>query len=193
MEFKAYIKILRKNFWFILICVAVSAGIAYYAGRKSQNGYRLEQTYLITQTENRPLASDQPVQPSGFGNYYQQETARNFTDTAVSILHSSDFASLYTQAPNTITAQKVAPQLLKITIASSTGSEAKFILDRLIIGFNQNLKSWTPSNPVELKAIGLVQEPYIYGLDTKIIMIAGSVLGFALAVCVVAIKTYFKL
>ena len=83
--------------------------------------------------------------------------------------------------------------MLKITITTSTSSEAKFLLDRLIIGFNQNLKSWAPSNTVELKAIGQSQEPFINGLDTKIIVTAGAVLGFALAVCVVAIKTYFKL
>jgi len=193
MELKAYIKIFRKNFFFIVICVAAAATISYYAAQKSQNGYKLEQTFFITQTENQPSLSDLQTPLSGYGNYYQQETARNFTDTAVSILQSPDFISLYTQAPNSITAQKVAPQVLKITITTSTSSEAKFLLDRLIIGFNQNLKSWAPSNTVELKAIGQSQEPFINGLDTKIIVTAGAVLGFALAVCVVAIKTYFKL
>lgn len=193
MELKAYTKILRKNFLFIVICVAIATAISYYAAQKSQNGYKLEQTYFIAQTQSQPSSPDQQIPPSGYGNYYQQETARNFTDTAVSILQSPDFISLYTQSPHNVTTQKVAPQVLRISITSPTAAEAQFLLDRLIIGFNQNLKSWAPANTVELKAIGQSQEPFINGLDTKIIVAAGAVLGFALAVCVVAVKAYFKL
>ncbi len=192
MELKAYIKILRKNFLFIVVCVAVAATISYYAAHKAQNGYKLEQTYFISQTQIQPPA-DQQIQPSGYGNYYQQETARNFTDSAVSILQSPDFLSSYTQAPSSVAAQKIAPQIIKITITSPSISEAKFLLDRLIIGFNQNLKSWSSANSLELKAIGLAQEPAISALNSKVIVAAGAILGFALAVCVVAIKTYFKL
>lgn len=192
MELKAYIKILQKNFLFIVLCVVIAAGISYYIAQKSQNGYKLEQTYFIAQTENQQSAQDQ-LQPSVYGNYYQQEAARNFTDSAVSILQSPDFISLYTPSSNSVTAQKIAPQVLKITINSPSTSEAKFLLDRLVIGFNQNLKSWAPSNTFELKAIGQTQEPFIDSLDTKVLVTAGAFLGFALAVCVVAIKTYFKL
>lgn len=193
MELKAYIKILRKNLWFILICVVAATAISYYAAQKSQNGYKLEQTYFIAQSPNQPSLTDQQTSSAGFGSYYLQETARNFTDTAVSILQSPDFVSLYTQSPGSVTAQKVAPQLLKISITTPTASEAQFLLDRLIIGFNQNLKSWAPSNTVELKAIGQSPKSYFSGLDAKILVTAGAFLGFSLAVCVVAIKTYFKL
>jgi capsular polysaccharide biosynthesis protein len=194
MELKAYIKLFRKNFLFIVICVAVATAIAYYAAHKAQTGYKLEQTYFLSQAPVQTFVSDQqPTQPSGFGNYYQQETSRNFTDTVVSILESPDFYSQFSLSYNDISTQKVAPQLIKIIITSPTSSEAKFLLERLVIGFNQNLKIWDPSGNLELKAIGQSREPVINSLDIKVVVAAGAILGFALAICVVALKTYFKL
>lgn len=194
MELKAYIKLLQKNFWFIVICVAVASAIAYYAAQKSQTGYKLEQTYFLSQTPVQTLVPDQQqVQPPNFGNYYQQETARNFTDTVVAVLENPNFYNQFTPARSDISVQKLAPQFIKISIISPTASEAKFLLERLVIGFNQNLKTWDPSGNLELKMVGQSQEPTINSLDTKVIVAAGAILGFALAVCVVALKTYFKL
>lgn len=193
MELKSYIKLLTNNFLFILICVVVACGIAYYTTINSQSGYVLEQTYYLQEQQSEPLTTLESTQAQVTDKYYKQETARNFTDTAVAILNSPDFSNQFVQKPSTIMAEKVAPQLITLKVSAPDASEPQFLLERTVIGFNQNVRQLTPGNSIELKAVGSLPSPQIASLDTKVIVSAGALLGFALGVCVVALKTYLRL
>ncbi len=193
MELKSYIKLLTHNFLFILICVVVASGIAAYTASSSQGGYVLEHTYYLQEQQPEQLTTLETNQAQANEKYYKQELARNFTDTAVAILNRPDFSSQFAQGKSKISAEKIAPQVVNLTVNSPDASETQFLLERTVIGFNQNVKIIAPGNNIELKAVGPLPAPKIASLDTKVIIAAGAILGFALAVCTVALKTYLRL
>lgn len=188
-------KIIRKNLLLLVACTAIVIVLAYFISAKSQSGYKLEQAFFISGTifQEGPTAQSSVPQPYDFDNYYGQEKARNFTDTAVAILQSGDFANSLSVGDAHISAQKLAPQLIKITAVSTSSSDAKFILERTVLEFNQKMKALEPQNSPRLSPIGIPQEPVLNRIGPKIALLAGVAFGLALSTFLIALKTYFKL
>lgn len=196
MELKEYLKIIKKNLLFVVVITTIALLIGNFASKKLQNGYRLEESFILTQT-TQPASNNVQVNPQtapfNFSGYYEQEKARNFTDTAVAIFQNSDFSNGLIAPGNTVSAQKLAPQLFKVTITSQNVSEAKFGLDRLVLQFNQKLKSLSPQDYLQIAPLSTPKEPFFSQFDPKIITTASALLGLTLSLVIIAIKSYFKL
>lgn len=196
MELKQYLKIIKKNLLFVVLITTIAFLAGNFASKKLQNGFRLEESFIIMQINQTALNNFQitsPAMPYSFSGYYEQEKARNFTDTAVAIFQNSDFSNDIIAPGNTISAQKLAPQLFKVTVSSQNISEAKFDLDRLILKFNQKLKTLSPQDYLQIAPLGTPKEPFISKFDPKIISTASVLLGLTLSLVLIAIKSYFKL
>ena len=194
MELKLYIKIIRKNLLLIVATTALLAVVAYFIGAKAQSGYKLEQTFFIADANLPATSSAQATAPQyDFDRFYDQEKARNFTDTAVAILQNADFDNSLSIQNARLSAQKLSPQLIKIMVVSASDQDAKFILDRVALEFNQKIKSFVPQSPLEIKPVGLPAEPVLNRISARITVLAGIVFGLAISTFLVAIKTYFKL
>lgn len=188
-------KIIKKNLLLLIACTAVVMALAHYISTKSLSGYKLEQAFFIygTVSQTAPTAQSLAPQFYDFDNYYNQEKARNFTDTAVAILQSGDFTNNLSVGDAHISAQRLSPQLIKIIVVSTSSSDTKFILERTVLEFNQKIKALEPQNPPQLSPIGSVKEPVLNRIEPKIALLAGAAFGLALSTFLIALKTYFKL
>lgn len=196
MELKEYLKIIKKNLLLIAIVTLLSLLIGNFASKKLESGFRLEESFILLQA-NQPGGSNtqigQQIESADFSGYYAQEKARNFTDTAVAIFQNPDFSNHLTSPGAVISAQKLAPQLFKVTITSKNISEAKFDLDFLVLQFNQKLKSLSSQDFLQIAPLGTPKEPFISKFDPKIITTASALLGLTLSLFIIAIKSYFRL
>lgn len=196
MELKEYLKIIKKNLLFVVVITTIALLVGNFASKKLQNGYRLEESFILMQTSQPALNNVQAntqTAPFNFGGYYEQEKARSFTDTAVAIFQNADFSNGLITPGNTVSAQKLAPQLFKVIITSQNVSEAKFDLDRLVLQFNQKLKSLSPQDYLQIAPLSTPKEPFFSQFDPKIITTAAALLGLTLSLVIIAIKSYFKL
>lgn len=196
MELRAYLKIISKNIWLIVVCAAIGAAIAYFIGNRAQSGYRVSQSFLLTESSQKTspfLQAGQAQPPYDYGRFYNQEKSRNFTDTAVAILQNTGFTAPILSGPSSIAAQKLAPQLIKITAVSETASDSKFLLERMNVEFNNKLKEFDSSNPLQLTPVDFPQEPVLNRINTSVTTTAGLLVGVALSIFLIALKTYFKL
>ncbi|MBI3342037.1 hypothetical protein HY024_02855 [Candidatus Curtissbacteria bacterium] len=195
MELNDYLKIIRKNLLFIAVVTIVALLLGNFASKRLKNGFRLEQSFLIVTTLDQPT-SQQTGQPSNsydYSGYWEQEKARNFTDTAVALFQNPDFNASLLSPSTSIAVQKTAPQLFKVTISSANISDAKFDLDRLSVQFNQKLKTIAPQDSLQIIQVGTPQEPTLSKFDPKIITAASALLGLTISVILIAIKSYFRL
>lgn len=174
MELKAFLKILSK-YLLLILAFAILGLIAAYALAKAPQGAQVEQLFFIP-----PSADSADLQAA----YYGQETARNFTDTAVSILESADFRSSV-PAQGQITARKVAPQLIRISATANDAGAAKNLMETTINSFNQKF-------PQKLSAVGQGPHEVIPRPSKHIMLAAGLITGIIFALFVVSIKEYFK-
>jgi len=195
MELKLYLILIKKNLLVIIVCVALSASFAYFISIKAESGYKLEQSFLMSSTSIQTNQTSQTASPQiyDFDNFYNQEKARNFTDTAVAILQNPDFANSLNIGGSRISAQKLSPQLIKITVISDSFSDSQFTLERAVLEFNRKLKALDPQNSLEVKPIGTAREPIFTRINTNIALAAGAVFGLAVSAFLISVKTYFKL
>lgn len=195
MELNQYLKIIRRNLLFIAATTAIALLLGNFVSRQIKHGFALEQSFVLITVAGQP-PNVQPNQPStyyDYSGYFEQEKARNFTDTAVAIFQSQDFARTIISPTSSVTVQKSAPQVLKVTINSQNISEAKFDMDRLTLQFNQKLLSLSPQDSLQIVPIGTPQEPVLSKFDPKIITAASALLGTTISIALIAIKSYFKL
>lgn len=187
MELKEYLLIFKKYSLFILILAAVGSIISYtYTIKLSEGTHASQLFYVVT-----PLS---PTTLYDFEGFYAQEKARNFTDTAVIILESPDFNQEIISSPDTISARKLAPQLIRLTVESSSFASAQALIGKTATSFNQKLISLAGQDQaIQIKAIG--QGPIISAPSPKrgIIVLFGAVTGMIFAIFIAGIKTYFKL
>jgi len=183
MELRQYIAILKKNIVIILALSAAGLVLALFAAKSLPQGYLQSRTFFV--------ASTQIAQDSNSA-YYNQEKARNFTDTAIAILESADFKKEAERGNGKIDAKKSAPQVIRISAASSTPEGAQTLLLGTQNAFNAKLSSLNAQN-LRLMEVGEPQEPALSKVNLKVAATAGLILGFAFAVFTVSLKTYFKL
>lgn len=179
MEIKQLVKMLKKYAYIILMFAIFGLIIAFILTRNHQQGVKVEQLFLI------PPPSSNLAEPSTAGSfYYGQEAARNYTDTAVAILESPDFA-LGIANNSQITARKVAPQIIRITVGASNQASAQAHLNQAVSAFNQNAQ-------LKLTPIGQSAQLVPQRASMKIMLSAGVLTGTIFALLVISLKEYFK-
>ncbi len=180
MELKEYIQVARKNIVAFLFFAILGAILGYLFAIKLPTGYSQTQLFYLAAMSSQD------------SKYYTQETARNFTDTAVVILESADFKK-EAQLPQStgIAARKLAPQAISLTATAPSSEEAKDGLIKASQVFNQKMA--TISNSIELKAIAPSPQGSQVVYSKKILAAAGFLIGVIFATITVAAKIYFKL
>ena len=186
MELTAYIKIIKKNILVIILLPVVGSLLAFYLSTKIQKGYGFAQTFYVAPEQSTLQPQLTPDQSS----YFTQEKVRNFTDTAVSILESPDFARDLA-ASGAISIHKAAPQLIQITASSTDPQNAKTLMEKTVNTFNLKLKSL--SLDFQIKAIGTPAAPQKAVIASKIVVAFGAFAGLAVAILALSLKMYFRL
>lgn len=187
MEFKQYLKILKANVAIIVIFTLAGLVVSLFASTKVSYPYK--QTQLIfLQTHG-----DENTASQNYNGYYAQEKARNFTDTAVSIINSSDFQTENKVRQSAIDAKKLAPQLIRLTASAPNAQNQSEALSESIGTLNSKIKNVTGENFIEAKPLSTPSRATYSAPDKKIMVFAGTLAGFIFALCTIAAKTYFKL
>lgn len=189
MELLNYLKVLRKNFIFIAIFAVGGFAVGSLVARNTPSGYNYEQTFFVapnkTQTENTQAAF------FDFEGFYAQEKARNFTDTLTALVQTPDFKNGATLPQSSVKAQKLAPQLVKVSVTAPSVGEAKFQLERLIIQLDSKLASL--GSEIKIIPTGNPVEPVLTRLDPTLISTFSTILGIALSLVIISLKSYFRL
>jgi len=187
MELREYIRLLRKNIGAVIVLVLFGALLSLLISAKLPSGYSQSQTfYIVAPKETSREFYD-------YEGYFGQQKARDFTDTAVVLLGSDDFRREVNISDVSLTARKVAPQVIKLTTTAKSASEAKDALEKTSQSFNQKLVSLAGQDQaLQIKPVGQVQPGYFTSPNKKILAVFGASLGFVFAVLVISLKTYFK-
>lgn len=188
MELRQYLAIFKKHFWAISLFGVVGAVTAFVFVARLPSGVRLEQLFYIV-----PPAS--PKEDTyNFEGYFRQEKARNVTDTVVAILGSADFAQTVVVPPEAVSVHKIAPQLISIAVTSSQQENAKILLEKAVLSFNQKMADLVGfEQAVQLKPVANNPLTASVTQNKFILVIFGAVAGITFALFVVGLKTYFKL
>jgi len=185
MDLKEFAKIIKNNTPTLALFAVIGSLVAFSITTKIKSSVELEQLFYIETTYEAPQAEYR------FDGYYAQEKARNFTDTAVAILSSSGFVGeLNTEG--TITVRKMAPQVIRLNVQSSSSQAANQKLTEAVLRFNQKMLVLQKENPHQLKAISLSPKSVFSGPTKKISAVLGFFLGGIFALLVVGLKVYFK-
>lgn len=191
MELKQYLKVAKKYWLLIVIASLTGVLLALFAVRKMPQGFVLTQTFFITPPAVQNFAQYH------FEAYYAGEKARNFTDTAVAILDSADFKSRLVSPGQALQVKKLAPQVIQIKAFAPAPEEAKQLMMTTTNAFNAQFVfvQPLPADPASfgLKEVVPPQAPTQQVVDRRVAAAAGLVLGFAFAIFVVSLKSYFKI
>ena len=187
MELKEYLKILQKNAHLIALFVVLGAALAIVFASKFNKGPRYEQLFFLTSPKE---TQDTAYRFEGF---YAIEKARNFTDTALAIIASPDFKNEVTTEGNTLSARKIAPQVVRLSISAANLDSAKSTMNRTRDRFNQKIVDLTGASEFQLKPIGTVIVPVASRPAPEALIIFGAIAGVVFALVTIGFKTYFKL
>lgn len=193
MELKDLIKILRENLILILCLTVLSIALSYIYASQKASGYNVAQTYLINTQEASTSSQLSPPETRNFDSFYQQEKARNFTDTAVAILQSSDFQKDIASPADSLSIQKVALQVIKITSTSNNSQDAQKLNEKTVSTFNEKIKNLLPNQPPQLLSVGPISQSFSTVSQRKIYLLFGAIAGFTLGLFIAGLKTYLKL
>lgn len=186
MELNQYLKILQKYWLFLSIFALIGSTVAYVFTSKLPSGYRQSQLFIINVPEKQ-------FEGFNFEGFYGQERARNFTDTAVAVLKSPEFQQ--ESSPDSSTdAQKVTPQLIRITVTSATSELSQAALSKIPEKLNQKLIDITDTTqPIQIKPIAPSTTASHIVPNQKIYIPFGFAIGLTFALFIIGLKTYFKL
>lgn len=184
MEFKTYLKILKKYFYFIIALSILGALIGFLVAARQPTGQIASNILLIKTT---PKNGDSTY---NFDGYYAQERARNFTDTLVSLLKSSSFTNNILEPGQSLKIEKEAPQVISISAFASSSNDAQDLLTKIETHTNQKIAEFFQGElliePISDPAIGQKTN-----LPKAIYSFAGVLLGLAFALFVITLKEYF--
>lgn len=186
MEFKEYIKIFKKYSAFILLCVILGAVVGFFSTNYLPQGYRLTQTLIISGPQPAPDTYN-------YEGFYSQERARNFTDTAVAILESGDFQKEIPQN-GSLEVKKLAPQVIRLTVTAKDPATSKDLMQKTQEAFNKKYLELAGDNQnITLKPIASPEEPAFQRSSRKIYAAGGAIIGLALSIAAISLKSYFRL
>lgn len=182
MELKQYLSIFKKYLVFITLCFILGIVLGVLTTKFLPSGYNQSQTFYL----NISTPSNTP-QSDNYNGFYAQERARNFTDTAVAILESSDFQSEVLTPTQALVVKKLAPQVVRLSVIAQNQESSKDLMRKTTDTYNRKFTD------IALSPIASPQEPSFKRSSRKIYAAAGAVLGFATAVVVISLKSYFRL
>lgn len=188
MELRDYFKILKKYLFFSLLSAAGGALLALVAITTATRGGTYQQHFFVSV----PQEFAPTVQNFRYEGYFAQEKARNFTDTAVAILTSVDFTSEFVPPDYSLSARKVAPQVVRIVASSGDGSAAQKLPAEAALHFNQKMIFLQATPPARLIPISASPSLAASPPNKAVLSVFGAVVGSIFALAVVALKTYFK-
>lgn len=180
MQLSNYLKILKKNFVFIVTLTALGAIVAFASTSFIKSGVIFERTLFVKITETS-------------SNINLRVDVQALTDTTVAYLQSTDFLNSTGSDGASVSVRKQAPQVVKLTVTSQSAVTSKEISKAVTSTFNQRVKDLISTAQVELVETGDPNEPAIQVLNSKILAVFGAFLGFTLSLVVMAISQYFKI
>ncbi len=185
MELKEYIKILKTNIFLILLFAVLGASLAFFFAAKFEKDRSYQQIFFIT------APSETEEVGFSFEGFYSSEKARNFTDTAIAVILTPDFAAEV--APVKITSvRKIAPQVIRLSAQAENQSEAKEALTDAKDIFNQKIIDLTGFESFQLKPVGNMVTPQTAKFSKNALVAFGALAGLIFALVTVGAKTYFK-
>lgn len=127
-ELSDYFKLIRKYFWLILaLVILVDGGVVIYS-QGQEKRYQASATFFV----------NHPTEPRNeryytYEGFYAQQLAKEYTDVVVGLLNSSDIsrlalslAQLSSANPKIVTTvKKISPQVINVTVASSSQEDAR--------------------------------------------------------------------
>lgn len=186
MEIKKILKLLKKNALYLLVFLVAGAFLGAYLGKSAKSSPHAQlDLFIAPKNVQKTQASD---------DYYLQEQARNFTDSALVILESPDFTNGLTTPGQSISAAKLAPQVVRLTTSAGTNQDAQNLLANTIDSFNGKLAGLTADNlNMSLKPISTSARTFTPVVSTGVFSAAGAIFGLLFALVVVALRAYFDL
>lgn len=186
MELKTYIEAFKKYIVFIIALTIMGGILAFFITSNFKPGYSLSQTFFISPPNiSQETSAEDP-------NYFAQEKARNFTDTAVAIIDSQDFKSTVLNGSQSLSVRKLSPQVIRLTVVSTSSSDATRLMQQIPTQFNSKLSTLQPDSPIFIKEIAPAPQPALVKADRRIFTVAGLILGFAFAFFALSLKFYIK-
>ncbi len=184
MELRQYIDIIKKNILIITLVTLLGAAVAFYFSLNFQSGYKFEQDFF--------LLSQGTLADTLQNSYYSAEKAINFTDTAVAILQSPDFANDL-DIKGSVATRKLAPRVIQITTITPDRQSAKTLMGQVVSSFNAKIGKLEPSSTFQINTIGKVPDSKPAGPSPKIVVVFGAAFGFVVSLVAIGLKTYFRL
>ncbi len=176
MELRQFLKILKSYLAVIIVLAIVGAASGFYSTRYFSSGYHHTQDFFLVE------------------NFFTQEKARDFTDSAIAILESPDFKDEVINPGDTLIARKLAPQVIRLTYISPNVDTSNSQLQNITQKFNSKIQILTESTQAsQMKAVGNFQPPSYSSLNKSVLAVAGALLGTIFALFVIGLKNYFKI
>ena len=184
MELKDYWQILKKNLAFIVFLALLGALFAYLLTSNFSGGQRVQKHYLLTEEQASGEELESPV-------IFKESV--DLTDTAVSILQTSDFKKEILKNQENLIVKKEAPLVLNLQAQAGQKERAYQIIQTAAANFNQKIAGLLgQNNQIRLMEIDSSYESLMPALDKKITTAFGFLLGATFAIFVIGLKTYFK-
>lgn len=189
MELKKYLQIAKENALFLIAIILIGALSAYFTAPHINSGYRAQSIFYLTNQAQEASAS----QSYNFGGYFLQSTAINATDTAIAILESANFQSQLKNSGAATTIKKVAPQVIEITVISKDPDVPKSQIESIPGVFNAKMKELNSvGSALTLSPISNQINVSYYSLNSKVVALAGLVIGAVFAFLILGLKTYLE-
>lgn len=184
MELKDLLKIVKSNLIVLILTAALGAVLAGALSVRQPAGVKAQALIYV----NIEMPQTQSVYT--YDGYYTQERARNFTDTAATLIQESNLGANL-GPKDSYSVKKLAPQILRLTVYSTNQQGAFDVLKKVEDAAGAKVSKLT-NGEINLK---IVDEPRAsgFGPSRKIYILAGVVAGLAFAILVVSFKTYFDI
>lgn len=187
MELAEYVKILKKNLYLVALFTVLGVVLALVFASKINKGPSYQQLFFL----------NSPKEAAANANYsegfYAIEKARNFTDTALAIISSPDFANEVKGNGDLVSAKKIAPLVIRLTVNARDLDGAQSTLNKTKDRFNQKVVELTESEQFQLAPIGTAIVPVTAQPPRWALIVFGAFAGLVFALVTISLKTYFKL
>ena len=179
-------KILSKYIYLFIPIIILGAVIGAKSAKLLPSGYSQSQLFFLASPQ------ESASQNNYYSPFFSQENARNFTDTAAAIIRDEQFLNEVSADHPSVAVQKVAPQLIRITV-TSPGANLAQILDQIPQIYNQKITLLSEGSAATIKAVSPATTPVYFALSGPILAAVGAILGLLFSLIVIGLKVYLKL
>lgn len=179
MTITSFLELVKKNLIFIASLTILGALVAYVSTSFLKPGYSSTQTYFIK--------VDQVV--GGEENFVDINA---LTDTTVALISNPSFNGQVNSGA-TVSAKKVAPQVIEVTAVSQNMETPPEVNRSAANNFNIKIKDLIKSHNLELKETAVAENSTKNVLNNRLTTSAGALLGLVCALFVITTARLFKL